>query len=175
MQRPSHPNPPSGQKESWAYEFGKSKKNLTCRGPHIQTQSFEDGLKENWSHEFGKSKKKTYMQRPLFPDPIAWGRPEGELSHEFAKSLKTYMQRPSYPDPIAWERPEGELRPWICYRYKNLHAEAVISGPHLLRTARRRADAMNLVKVKRTYMQRPSYPDPTAWGRPEEELRPWIW
>jgi hypothetical protein len=43
-----------------------------------------------------------------------------------------------------------------------LHAEAVISGPHRLRTAGRRAEAMNLTQVKKTYMQRPSYPDPTA-------------
>jgi hypothetical protein len=45
---------------------------------------------------------------------------------------------------------------------KNLHAESVISGPHRLSTARRRDEAMNLVQVEKTYMQRPSYPDPIA-------------
>ncbi len=43
---------------------------------------------------------------------------------------------------------------------KNLHAEAVIYEPNLLRTAGRSIEAINLVKVKKTYMQRLS--DPTA-------------
>jgi hypothetical protein len=81
------------------------------------------------------------------------------------------MQRPSYPDPTAWGRPEGELRPWIWYKYNNFHAEAVLSGPHRLRTARRRAEAINLVKVKKLtcrgrHIRTPSLEDGQreSWG-----------
>ncbi len=42
------------------------------------------------------------------------------------------MKRPSYPDP----RRRAEAMNLL--QVKNLHAEAVISGPHRLRTAGRR-------------------------------------